>query len=177
MFSVVPVCSQRGGYVLTITHDPFDVLVHSPPPSSPRSLQTFDLPLQPCQWCWHLVAIEARTVSAYPTGSYLIVSHLKSLPAATKLWPRKYFYTCLSFCSRGGTWSADTPPGADTTPKEQTPPGPDTPPGTDSAQSRHLPQTRHPPPGPDTPWNQSPPGLSTPPRTKYTLGTKYTPRD
>ena len=23
------------------------------------------------------------------------------LPAATKLWPRLYFYTCLSFCSQG----------------------------------------------------------------------------
>ena len=89
------------------------------------------------------------------------------LPSATKLG-RLYFYTCLSFCSQGGTGGLPQcmlgyyapppdPPGPDT-PQDQTPPGPDTPweqalppprAGT-PPQSRHPLWSRH-PPGPDTP--------------------------
>ena len=89
--------------------------------------------------------------------------HGRFLPSATKL-RRLCFYTCLSFCPRGGVclsacWDttplgadpphrhppgANTPLGADTpweqTPPEQTPPGADTLP-----RSRNPPRSRHPP--------------------------------
>ena len=79
------------------------------------------------------------------------------LPAATKLWPREYFYTCLSFCSQGGgvclsaCWDTTT-----------------TTPGTRPPRSRHPPGTRH-PPKPDPP-EQTPhtPGSRHPPRADTT---------
>ena len=47
------------------------------------------------------------------------------LPAATKLWPRLCFYTCLWFCSQGGSLAGRTPPpGAGRTPPGADPPPP-----------------------------------------------------
>ena len=92
-----------------------------------------------------------------------IAQFLWLLPAATKLWPRQYFYTCLSFCSQGGGSasvhagiphppeqthpSGADPPGADPPkqtppPPEQTPPWEQTPPRADPLQSRHPPGSR-----------------------------------
>ena len=90
------------------------------------------------------------------------------LPAATKLWPRLCFYSCLWFCPQCGEGCLpqcmlgyhpseqtplpeqtppleQTPPGANT-PPEQTVPGADTPQSRPSPQSRHPPRSRHPPP-------------------------------
>ena len=51
-----------------------------------------------------------------------------SLPAATKLWPRLCFYTCVWFCSRGGSPGRENPPGQGRTPPRQgDPPGRETP--------------------------------------------------
>ena len=74
------------------------------------------------------------------------------LPAATKLWPRLYFCTCLSFCSRGGVrlsacW--DTTPPRSRPPLEQTPPRADTPQEQTPVRNR--------------PWEQTPPREQTPP--------------
>ena len=116
-----------------------------------------------------------------------IAQFLWLLPAATKLWPRQYFYTCLSFCSQGGfylsaCWDttppwADTPlwsrppgsrpPQADTPPPEQTPPWEQTPPRADPLQSR-PPQSRHPP------KSRHPPGKQTPPYNLRAAGTHPT---
>ena len=62
-------------------------------------------------------------------------------PPTGHLRPRKYFYTCLSFCSQGGSASVHA---GITTPPEQTPLGADTPPGADTPRTRH-PRSRHPP--------------------------------
>ena len=67
-----------------------------------------------CKVCWYFT----KTGQLY-------------LPAATKLWPRLCFYSCLWFCPRGGVCLSacwDT-----TSPREQTPPW-----------SRHPPGSRHP---------------------------------
>ena len=74
------------------------------------------------------------------------------LPAATKLWPRLRFNTCVWFCSQGGVSGQGEPPSprAGRTPPEQTPPQDQTP------QSRHPlpPGTR---PYPPSPWSRHPP--------------------
>ena len=61
------------------------------------------------------------------------------LPAATKLWPRLSFYSCLWFCSQGGSASvhAGIPPAQEgdplgrrpTIPPRRRPPGKEAPPG------------------------------------------------
>ena len=73
----------------------------------------------------------------------------------TKFGAKYYFYTCLSFCSQGGSaWvHAGVPPPT----RHTNPPGPGTPPpGT-----RHT--TPFSPPGPGTPPPSPPPGPGTPP--------------
>ena len=82
--------------------------------------------------------------------------HLKYLPAATKLWPRLCFYTCLWFCSQGGSPGRENPPGRKNPPPQAgrlpldqaDPPGQGEPP-----QTRQTPPGpgRHPPPGKQTP--------------------------
>ena len=71
------------------------------------------------------------------------------LPAATKLWPRLCFYSCLWFCPRGGSAPGSRHPLV-SHPLEQTPPRADT-----SPRRRHPPADppdhAPPPPGPDTP--------------------------
>ena len=80
------------------------------------------------------------------------------LPAATKLWPREYFYTCLSFYSQGGAclsacWDTTTttpgtrPPHGPDPPGADTPLGPDTPQPDPPEQTPHTPGSRHPPQG------------------------------
>ena len=78
------------------------------------------------------------------------------LPAATKLWPRYYIYTCLSFCSQGGS-PVGRPPTC-----QGEPPGTGHPPGP----------ARHPPDQADTPQTrQTPPRTrQTPPGTRQTVG-------
>ena len=73
------------------------------------------------------------------------------LPAATKLWPRLCFYSCLWFCPQGGVcpsacWDTTQPPW------EQTPPGAD------------VPRRRH-PPGADPPGGGTPLGADPPEKT------------
>ena len=95
-----------------------------------------------------------------------IAQFLWLLPAATKLWPRQYFYTCLSFCSQGGVLpqcmlgyhtplSRHTP--LEQTPREQTPPSRHPPPRADTPLGADTPQSRSPP-------EQTPPKADTPPR-------------
>ena len=68
------------------------------------------------------------------------------LPAATKLWPRLCFYSCLWFCPRGGgvclnaCW--------DTTPWEANPPG-----STPPWEAHHHPEAH--PLGSTPPWEQT----------------------
>ena len=101
------------------------------------------------------------------------------LPAATKLWPRLCFYTCVWFCSQGGSPGRENPPGANTPPPEQTPPqqGEPLPPGTrQSPRTRQTrpPWSRHPrpprsgrPPGADPPDQADPPPPGS--RLKHTV--------
>ena len=85
-----------------------------------------------------------------------------SLPAATKLWPRLCFYTCLWFCPQGASpenppdqaeppWQGEPPPDqADTKAGRTPPPGPRrTPPGPgrQPPPSRENPHPTSPPPG------------------------------
>ena len=81
------------------------------------------------------------------------------LPAATKLWPRLCFYTCVWFCSQGGSPGRENPPGSKHPPPEQTPPqqGEPLPPGT--RQTR--PPLEQTPPAP--PRSGRPPGPGRPP--------------
>ena len=68
------------------------------------------------------------------------------LPAATKLWPRLCFYTCVWFCSRGGLRAGRppragrTPPWQGETPRQGTPP----PPGWENPPEQTPPGTRPP---------------------------------
>ena len=64
------------------------------------------------------------------------------LPAATKLWPRLCFYSCLWFCPQGrvsaSVYAGIPPPGSrhppeQTTPPSRHPPGADTPRKADSS--------------------------------------------
>ena len=74
------------------------------------------------------------------------------LPAATKLWPRLYFYTCLSFCPQGGvSRQGESPQTGRTPPGRENPPGRETPP--DQA---------------DPPAGRTPPGQGEPHRTRQT---------
>ena len=73
------------------------------------------------------------------------------LPAATKLWPRLCFYTCVWFCSRGGLRAGRTPPGQG---DPHPPLGMETPPA-----GRNPPGSRHPP----TRAGRNPPQEQTPP--------------
>ena len=96
------------------------------------------------------------------------------LASATKL-RRLCFYTCLSFCSRGGgvclsaCWDTTPwtrrPPGSrhplDQAPPEQTPP----------PRSRHPARSRH------TTWDQTPSRPSTPPSGSRHPRTRHTPQD
>ena len=115
------------------------------------------------------------------TKSYYKSSQQLFLPSATKL-RRLCFYTCLSFCSRGGgvclsaCW--DTTPGAGT-PWEQTPPRSGTPldqapPGADPLE--HAPPDRAHPPGADTPQSRHPQSRHppSPPREQHCCG-RYAP--
>ena len=90
-------------------------------------------------------AVSRSTKMLHKLLSYLadVTSLRLFLPSATKL-RRLSFYTCLSFCSQGGSASvlAGIPP-----PPEQTPCHP-------------SPRTRHPPE--QTPPDQAPPGADTP---------------
>ena len=73
------------------------------------------------------------------------------LPAATKLWPRLCFYTCVWFCLQGGALRTGPPRQGEPPRTRQTPPGP----------GRLLPpdQADTPPDQADTPLDQAdPPG-------------------
>ena len=88
------------------------------------------------------------------------------LPAATKLWPRLCFYTCLWFCTQGGGLQR-TPP----EPGRHHPPGP-----------RRTPPSRENPPGPrrtppdqaDPPQQGDPPGKKTATYGQWAAGTHPT---
>ena len=92
----------------------------------------------------------------------LAFNRIYLLPAATKLWPRLYFYTCLSFILFTGGEGVCLSACWDTTP----------PPGADPPWSR-PPQSRH-PPGADTPLEQTPPHRSRhpPPEQTPQLGSR-----
>ena len=75
------------------------------------------------------------------------------LPAATKLWPRLCFYTCVWFCSQGGLQAGRTPPIRENPPGTGRPPRP----GRTPRPGR--------PPGP----GRTPPDQGEPPRTRQTL--------
>ena len=77
---------------------------------------------------------------------YAPISQAWYLPAATKLWPRLCFYTCLWFCSQGG--SLENPLGT-----KENPPGPGRPP----QDQGEPPQIRQ---------GEPPQIKETPPRTK-----------
>ena len=122
-----------------------------------------------------------------PMTNHVHKTHVVFLQAATKLWPRLCFYSCLWFCPPGGLPQCmlgypprrhpqeQTPPGS-RHPWEQTPPGSrhppsrhpleQTPPEQTPPRSRHLPsghpQEQTPLPRADTPWEQTPPGTDTP---------------
>ena len=68
------------------------------------------------------------------------------LLAATKLWPRLCFYTCVWFCSQGGVSGQGEP-----LPNGELPPGPDTPPGMETPCGMETPPGADPPPGKETP--------------------------
>ena len=80
------------------------------------------------------------------------------LPAATKLWPRLCFYTCLWFCSQGGgSPGRKTPPG-----REELPLGRENP----------LPRSRHPPGRENPPGaGRTPPGKQTAAYGQWAAGT------
>ena len=64
------------------------------------------------------------------------------LLAATKLWPRLCFYTCVWFCSQGGVSGQGEP-----LPNGELPPGPDTPPGMETPCGMETPPGSRPPRG------------------------------
>ena len=75
-----------------------------------------------------------------------VCEKLYLLPAATKLWPRLCFYTCVWFCSRGGSPGRETPLGRENIPLA----------GKPRPRAGRTPRSRH-PPGPDPPpRNQTP---------------------
>ena len=99
------------------------------------------------------------------------------LPAATKLWSRLCFYTCLWFCPRGGLQAERTPLPGRTLPQDQADPPPldqaDPPDQADHAPprpGRHPPGPGRHPPGPgrhprdqaDPPNQADPPGPGRP---------------
>ena len=80
------------------------------------------------------------------------------LPAATKLWPRLCFYSCLWFCPWGGSLAGrtpckETPWQGDPSRQGEPPPHP---------PSRETPLARRPPTR-ETPWQGGPPGRENPP--------------
>ena len=86
-----------------------------------------------------------------------------------QLWPRQYFYTCLSFCSQG-VLSASVHDGIPH-PRDQNTPQGQTPPGTRyTPRTKYTPGTKYTPRTKYTPtWDLvHPPGLSTPSGTRYT---------
>ena len=84
------------------------------------------------------------------------------LPAATKLWPRLCFYSCLWFCLQGGSPCMETPPGRRHPPNKETPPKEAPPWQGDPPRERHPPAGR--PPKWGTPQQGDPPGRRHPPR-------------
>ena len=102
------------------------------------------------------------------------------LPAATKLWPRLCFYTCVWFCSHTGRETPQAgrthPGGENPPPWEQTPPQSRHPPGRETLLGRENPppRSRHslweqtPPQAGRTPREQTPPppGADTPPGSR-----------
>ena len=110
-------------------------------------------------WTACVGSIQVCTWTALPPGKIF-------LPSATKLRRLCCFYTCLSFCSRGGgglpQYMLGYHPQTHSPPRTKHPP-PIRPPGADP------PGTRHPPPReqtPHRPWDQAP-----------SLGTRHTPPD
>ena len=109
------------------------------------------------------VKLKICLCSNYDLWNYLAsISTCLFTARKRKFGARLYFYTCLSFCSRGGEYL--------TPPRDKVhPPGPGTPPW----DQVHPPGTRY------TPWDQV-----HPPATRYTPwdqvhppGTRYTPPD
>ena len=87
----------------------------------------------------------------YPAAGSVPMPPLSLLPAATKLWPRLCFYTCLWFCSQGGS-PGSAPPGSgrENPPRQagRTPPDQADPPGqagTPPRQAGRTPQPGRPP--------------------------------
>ena len=107
-------------------------------------------------------------IGVFPKYFHWIQWQKYLLPAATKLWPRLCFYTCLWFCSWGGLrrtppdqgeppWTRQTPPRhqGDPPPRQGEPP-----------RTRQTPRTKENPPRPDRPPRPGrPPGR----RLQYTV--------
>ena len=88
------------------------------------------------------------------------------LPAATKLWPRLCFYTCVWFCSRGGSLGRETPPPPEAG-RENPPGGQREPPWAGRpSPSRENPPGKEKPP---TPTRENPPAYG-----QWTAGTHPT---
>ena len=68
------------------------------------------------------------------------------LPAATKLWPRLCFYTCVWFCSQGGVSGQGEPPRQGDPPAGRTPPGKETPRQGEPPRAKRTPPGRENPP-------------------------------
>ena len=115
--------------------------------------------------------------------NYLKWANVSFLPAATKVWSRLCFYTCLWFCSRGGLRAGRTPrtgrtpPGRENPPPRQGgPPSREEPPSPDQADTP-LDQADTPPDQAEPPTDQAdtppgpgraPPGPGRPPPGKQT---------
>ena len=94
---------------------------------------------------------------------------IKYLPAATKLWPRLCFYSCLWFCPQGGSLAGRTPL-AGKTPRQGGPPGRETPwqggPRQGEPPWQGEPPSRENPPGKETPLARRPPWQGEPPQQR-----------
>ena len=83
---------------------------------------------------------------------------LTLLPAATKLWPRLCFYTCLWFWTRGEGVSGEPPPPPRTGRHHPSPPGRE-----NTPRPRRTPPTRQTPPDQGDQAGRTPPGKENPP--------------
>ena len=109
--------------------------------------------------------VHGSSVSIFLLNGCIVLGTI-FLPAATKLWPRLCFHTCLWFCPQGGFLQAGrTPPDQAEPPRlGDHPPGTSTPPGS----GRTPPGIRQNPPG----WETTTPR----PQDQHPLGSGRTPR-
>ena len=97
-----------------------------------------------CTWCRRAVAQLILKLHHVRTHQKIVRVFL---PAATKLWPRLCFYTCVWFCPQGGDLWVGRPPWAGRTPRAgRTPWAGRTPPGSIPPRAGRTPWSRHLPP-------------------------------